>query len=189
MSLKKGVVSSKKKTKKSAGPAPKKASASSKSKKGSLHLLEIGSRIRDRQVLLTDGRKVSLSSLSGEKGMILYFYPKDNTPGCTKEACSFRDGRYALLDIGYSVVGVSKDSVESHQSFSEKFDLNFPLISDETLELIKDMGVWQEKKNYGKTFMGILRTTYALNLELEVVAVFPSVKVESHAMDILAELR
>ncbi len=152
-------------------------------------LLEPGKKIRDRNVTLQDGSKVKLSTLTGKSGMVLYFYPKDNTPGCTKEACSFRDDYSGLKKMGYSVVGVSKDSVASHQKFIEKHELNFPLISDDEGRLIEDLGVWQEKKNYGKTYMGIVRSTFIVGSDLKIIKTYDKVKTNTHAQDILADLK
>lgn len=150
--------------------------------------LEVGDKLKNIKVTLTDGTQKKLGDLSGDKGLILYFYPKDNTPGCTKEACNFNDNLAALEKAGYNVVGVSKDSVKSHQSFTEKYELRFPLISDEATELIQEAGVWQEKKNYGKTYMGIVRSTYVLDPKLKVKKVYKKVKTTDHADTLMVDL-
>ncbi|MCS7206181.1 MAG: thioredoxin-dependent thiol peroxidase [Leptospiraceae bacterium] len=152
-------------------------------------ILKENTIINDFSVILDDGKNVKLSSLIGKKGIILYFYPKDLTPGCTKEACGFRDAISELQNLGYNVVGVSADSVSSHQKFKEKYQLNFPLISDEQKELAEYFGVWKEKKMYGKTTMGIQRTTFIIDKNLKIIKVYPKVKVETHALDILADLK
>lgn len=150
--------------------------------------IDEGKKLKDRKVVLTDGGSKKLSQLSGKSGLIVYLYPKDNTPGCTKEACSFRDEYSVLKKMGYEVVGVSKDSVDSHKRFTEKHSLPFPLISDTEGELIQELGAWQEKKNYGKTYMGIVRSTFILDPKLKVRKVYPRVKTNTHASDIIADL-
>jgi peroxiredoxin Q/BCP len=109
-----------------------------------------------------DGKTVKSTDFTGKK-LALYFYPKDNTPGCTAQACSLRDGYQDLKKAGYAVVGVSVDSEDSHRKFIEKFDLPFPLIADVDKKLVQEFGVWQEKKNYGKTYMGTVRTTFLID--------------------------
>ena len=151
--------------------------------------LKAGKKLRDRTVAITDGSKKKLSALSGPKGLILYFYPRDNTPGCTKEACSFRDNHTRLKKMGYGLVGVSTDSVRSHQSFTEKQNLNFPLIADEEHALAEACGVYGEKKLYGKSYMGITRTTFVLDPDLRVRRVYDKVKVDGHSEQILGDLK
>lgn len=151
-------------------------------------LLQVNKKIKNFKVLLDNGEKSDIKHLLGEKGLILYFYPKDNTPGCTKEACSFRDDYDKFREIGYNIVGVSTDSMESHQKFKQKYQLNFPLIVDEDKELSNYFGVWGEKKMYGKTFEGINRTTFILNKDLKILKVYPKVKVETHTTEILKDL-
>ncbi len=152
-------------------------------------LLKEDQKVKNFKVLLDTGEKTDLKKLTGEKGIILYFYPKDNTPGCTKEACSFRDYKEEFSKLGYSIVGVSADSVQSHQKFKEKYNLNFPLIVDENKELCNFFGVWGEKKMYGKTVEGIQRTTFILDKNLKIVKVYPRVKVEEHVNEILHDLQ
>ncbi len=151
-------------------------------------LLQANKKVKNFKVLLDNGEKTDLKQLLGEKGLVLYFYPKDDTPGCTKEACSFRDDLEKFKELGYNVVGVSADSLESHQKFKQKYQLNFPLIVDEQKELCNYFGVWSEKKMYGKTFEGINRTTFILNQDLLILKVYPKVKVENHTAEILKDL-
>lgn len=130
------------------------------------------------------GEQISLSALRGQK-VVLYFYPKDSTPGCTTQACDFRDRRAAFADKGAIVLGVSKDSLDSHTRFRGKHDLNFPLLSDPELDLHKAFGAWGEKKNYGKTYMGLIRSTFVLDENDVIIKAFPKVKPEQHAQEIL----
>ncbi len=109
-----------------------------------------------------NGNLVKLSDFTGKK-IILYFYPKDNTPGCTAEACNLRDNHDAILKKGFSVIGVSPDSEKSHKGFSGKYSLPFPLIADTSKKIMNDYGVWGEKKLYGKSYMGVLRTTFVID--------------------------
>jgi peroxiredoxin Q/BCP len=133
------------------------------------------------------GGQVSLKDLRGRK-VVLYFYPKDDTPGCTKEACSFRDNLGRLQKKGASVVGVSVDGVASHRKFTEKYGLTFPLLSDESKSLVKKYGVWKEKNMYGRKYMGVERTTFVIDEEGTITHIFPKVKVEGHADEVLAVL-
>ena len=120
------------------------------------------------------------------KWLIVYFYPKDDTPGCTKEACNFRDGFQMFADKGVAIVGVSKDTVASHKKFAEKFNLNFPLLADESKETIKAFGAWTEKGFMGRP--GIVRNTYLINPQGEIVKEYIKVKPELHADEILKDL-
>src|ERR1700720_603060 len=133
------------------------------------------------------GGKVSLSDLKGQN-VILYFYPKDDTPGCTKEACAFRDGFKEIKKHGAAVIGVSADSVESHKKFKTKFDLNFPLLADTDKKIVEAYGVWKEKSMYGKKYMGIERTTFIINAQGKISHIFPKVKVEEHYDEVLDAL-
>ncbi|MBC6440391.1 MAG: thioredoxin-dependent thiol peroxidase [Rhodospirillales bacterium] len=125
------------------------------------------------------GGSLSLSSLKG-KNVVLYFYPKDDTPGCTKEACCFRDNMADLADAGTVVVGVSKDSVKRHDNFKAKYELNFQLVSDEDGSICEAYGVWVEKKNYGRTYMGIERATFLISADGKIAEVWRKVRVNGH---------
>ena len=153
-----------------------------------MSVAETGFKAKNAAVVLEDGSKKKLKDLIGKKGMVLYFYPRDSTPGCTKEACSFRDHNKDILKLGYTVVGVSADSVESHQKFIQKQSINFPLISDESAELCQMFGVWTEKNMYGKKFMGIVRSTYIIDKKGKITHIFPKVKVKGHVEEVLAAL-
>lgn len=131
------------------------------------------------------GNTVSLDDFKGSK-LILYFYPKDNTPGCTAEACSLRDGNVKLLQQGYKIVGVSKDSVNSHKKFADKHSLPFSLIADTDLKIMKDYGVWGEKKFMGKVTIGTIRTTFVISEEGIIEHVIDKVKTKEHAEQILS---
>ncbi len=152
-------------------------------------ILEESKKIKNFKVTLDNEEKKNLKELVGEKGLILYFYPRDNTPGCTREACNFRDGLSRLNKLGYKVVGVSADSIKSHQKFKTKHQLNFPLISDTELELSRYFGVWGEKKMYGKVCEGIFRTTFIMDKDLKIIKVYPNVKVDKHLEEILNDLQ
>jgi peroxiredoxin Q/BCP len=129
------------------------------------------------------GNTVSLDHFTGDK-FVLYFYPKDDTPGCTTEACSFRDGYTEYRTRGIVIVGVSADSPESHAKFKTKYNLNFPLLSDPDKKVAKEYGVWKEKSMYGKKYMGIERTTFII-ADGKIVKIFPKVKVSGHADEVL----
>lgn len=135
------------------------------------------------------GKKVKLSDLVGDKGLVLYFYPKDSTPGCTTEACDFRDHHSNLEKLGYSVVGISKDNTKSHQKFIEKQTLNFDLLSDESGEICEKYGVWQEKQFMGKKFLGIVRTTFLMDANLKIQKIYSPVKVKGHVEQILNDIK
>ncbi len=130
------------------------------------------------------GEEVRLSSFRGKK-VVLYFYPKDNTPGCTRQACAFAGAysRFKAADV--VVIGISKDGVESHKKFAEKYGLPFILLSDPELKAIKDYGVWQEKKLYGKPSMGVVRTTFIIDEEGKIAHIMPKVKPDTNAAEII----
>jgi peroxiredoxin Q/BCP len=134
-----------------------------------------------------DGKEVSLSDLKGKK-VVLYFYPKDDTPGCTREACSFRDGFSRIKKKGAVILGVSPDDPESHARFAEKYGLPFTLVSDEKRELVKKYGVWKERSMYGRKFMGIERTTFIIDEKGRISHIFPKVKVDGHFDEVLEAL-
>jgi len=132
--------------------------------------------------------KIRLSQFKGEKNVVLYFYPRDNTPGCTQEACDFRDNLAALNRQDTVVLGVSTDSLASHEKFAEKFSLPFSLLSDEDHQVSEKYGVWVEKKNYGKTYMGIQRATFLIDKQGKIAAVWPKVKVAGHVAAVAEKL-
>jgi peroxiredoxin Q/BCP len=136
----------------------------------------------------TDGSTVRLLDLRGKK-VVLYFYPKDDTPGCTKEACAFRDNLGVLQSMGVVVLGVSPDSVASHQKFAQKYGLPFPLLADEGAQVATTYGVWKEKKQYGRTYMGIERTTFLIDENGIVQRIFPKVKVDGHVEEVIEAIR
>ncbi len=133
------------------------------------------------------GDELTLSSLRGSK-VVLYFYPKDNTPGCTQEACDFRDASSDLADKNAVAIGVSTDSVKSHQNFKGKYTLPFPLVADPDKSIVTAYGVWAEKKNYGRSYMGTVRTTFVIDEQGVVSSVFENVKVKGHADTVIASL-
>ena len=148
-------------------------------------------KIGDKAPLFTlpdkDGKPVSLADFLGKK-VVLYFYPKDNTPGCTRQACAFGAAYAQFRAKGVEVIGVSKDSVASHQKFAEKYERPFVLLSDPKLEAIEPFGVWQEKKMCGKVGMGVVRTTFLIDENGVIAKVMPKVKPDTNAQEILAEL-
>ncbi len=134
-----------------------------------------------------NGKTHKLSDYLG-KWVVLYFYPKDDTPGCTKEACSFRDGIKELENLGAVVLGVSKDSIASHKNFAEKFHLNFSILSDEAKEVINAYGAWGKKSFMGRTFDGVLRKTVLINPQGEIAKVYEKVNPTQHADEVLMDL-
>ena len=134
-----------------------------------------------------DGNSVSLSDFAGRK-VVLYFYPKDNTPGCTRQACAFAAAYEGFKAKDIVVVGISKDSVASHQKFAQKYDLPFILLSDPEIQAIQSYGVWQEKKLYGKVSMGVVRTTFIIDEQGKIEKVMPKVKPDTNAAEILQYL-
>jgi len=133
-------------------------------------------------------RMRKLSQFRG-KWTVLYFYPKDDTPGCTKEACNFRDSSDSFRKLGVTVVGISKDSTESHKKFADKYFLNFPLLSDESKETIKAYGAWGQKQVMGKTFEGVIRSTVVINPQGEIVKRYDKVNPLTHTEEILRDLK
>src|SRR2546426_813928 len=150
-------------------------------------MLNEGGPAPDFRLPADDGKTYSLKDLRGQK-VVLYFYPKDDTPGCTKEACSFRDNLARVRSKKAVVLGVSKDDIASHAAFRKKYSLSFPLLSDPKGEVLNAYGVWKEKNLYGKTFMGIERTTYVIDETGRIKKVFPRVKVEGHVDEVLEAL-
>lgn len=168
-------------------PASKSQITKTPTPKKSILSLYAGDPAPDFSLPDETGKLVSLSAFRGKK-VVLYFYPKDDTPGCTTEACSFRDTHQNLKKKGAVVFGVSADSVSSHRKFSEKFQLNFPLLSDESKTMIQAYGVWKEKTLYGRKFMGIERTTVVISEDGTIKRVFPKVKVNGHIAEVLQAL-
>ena len=151
-------------------------------------MLEQGTKAPDFTLMDQQGQSVSLSDFRGQK-VVLYFYPRDNTPGCTKQACAFASVWEQFQQLGVPVLGVSKDSVASHQKFAEKYQLPFILLSDPELTVLKAYDVWKEKKLYGKVSMGVVRSTYLISEEGLIEKVWPKVKPEQNAGEILEWLR
>ena len=150
-------------------------------------MLKIRQKAPDFALLDKDGNTVSLSQFLGKR-VVLYFYPKDNTPGCTRQACAFAGAYKEFAERDVVVIGISRDSVASHQKFAEKYELPFILLSDPDREAIEAYGVWQEKKNYGKVSMGVVRTTYLIDADGNIEAVMPKVKPDTNTAEILAML-
>jgi len=149
--------------------------------------LEAGAQAPDFVLPTADGGSAALKDFRGKK-VVLYFYPRDNTSGCTREACAFRDSFSAVKKKGAVVVGVSADSPASHKSFAEKFGLPFILASDEKKQVLKAYGVWKEKSMYGRKFQGIERTTFIIDEKGTITHVFPRVKVDGHVDAVLSAL-
>lgn len=150
-------------------------------------MLKPGDKAPDFSLINDEGNKVSLKDLKGKK-VILYFYPKDDTSGCTAEACSFRDNIKIIEKKNAVVIGVSKDNTKSHQKFKKKYDLPFTLLSDENLEMLKAYDVWKEKSMYGRKYMGIERTTYIIDEKGKIQDVFNKVKVDGHTKEVLEKI-
>jgi peroxiredoxin Q/BCP len=150
-------------------------------------MLQIGMKAPEFTLLNQNGETVTLSDFLGKK-IVLYFYPKDNTPGCTKQACAFAAAYKGFLDNHVTVIGISKDSVASHLKFAQKYDLPFVLLSDPELQAIQAYDVWQEKKLYGKVSMGVVRTTYIIDEQGLIEKVMPKVKPDTNASEILSYL-
>lgn len=150
-------------------------------------MLNIGDKAPEFTLEDKEGKTVSLSDFAGKK-VVLYFYPKDNTPGCTRQACAFAGLYGEFQKKGVEVIGISRDSVSSHSRFAEKHALPFILLSDPELTAIQAYGVWQEKKLYGKTTMGVVRTTFLIDEQGRIQTVMPKVKPDTNAAEILAQL-
>ena len=150
-------------------------------------MLEIGQKAPDFALPDTKGNTVSLADYLGQK-VVLYFYPRDNTPGCTRQACAFAGLYQAFREKNVQVIGISKDSVASHVKFAEKYSLPFVLLADPERTAIEAYGVWQEKKQYGKVSMGVVRTTFVIDEEGKIQKIMPKVKPDTNAAEILAEL-
>jgi peroxiredoxin Q/BCP len=150
-------------------------------------VLQAGQPAPDFRLPSHDGRVMSLTEFRGRK-VVLFFYPRDDTPGCTKEACSFRDGRIEIEQRGAVILGISVDPVDSHEMFHEKYDLNFPLLSDELKQTVQAYGVWVQKSFEGRTWMATERTTFIIDEEGKIARIFPKVQVEGHFAEVLAAL-
>lgn len=149
--------------------------------------VEAGTKAPDFTLVADDGGKVKLSELRGNI-VVLYFYPKDDTPGCTKEACAFRDQKQQLEKHGVKLLGVSPDDLESHRKFRDKYQLNFPLLIDKDHKVAEKYGAWREKNMYGKVSMGIQRSTFLIDQEGKVAKVWKRVSVDGHDEKVLEEV-
>ena len=147
-------------------------------------MLKSGDKAPDFSLQSDTGEKINLKDLKGKK-VILYFYPKDNTSGCTKEACDFRDSIKTFNKRNAVIIGVSKDSTESHRKFKSKYELPFTLLSDESADILKKYGVWKEKSMYGRKYMGIERTTFIINEKGKIERIYNKVKVNGHIEEII----
>ena len=150
--------------------------------------LQAGSAAPELQIPSDSGQVITLKQFRG-KTVVLYFYPKDDTPGCTQESCDFRDNLGRLESEGAVVLGISKDSVESHQKFKGKFALPFPLLSDETGKVCEAYGVWKEKSMYGRTYMGIERSTFVIDGSGKLARIYPKVSVKGHVDQVIQDIR
>jgi peroxiredoxin Q/BCP len=151
-------------------------------------MLKINDKAVEFSLQDQDGNLVNLKDFLGKK-ILLYFYPKDDTPGCTKEACGFRDLNQELKDLGLIVLGISKDSVKSHKKFAEKYNLNFPILSDESAEIIKKYEVWGKKKFMGREYEGTLRISYLIDEKGKIEKVYDEVDTKEHAAEVLEYLK
>jgi thioredoxin-dependent peroxiredoxin len=151
-------------------------------------MIEVGKKAPPFTLLDSSNKKVSLSDFAGRK-VILYFYPKDMTSGCTQEACDFRDSFPNFKKVKTEVIGISIDSTASHKKFSDKYDLPFTLLCDEKKEVVQKYGVWKEKSMYGKKYMGIERTTFIIDEDGKIRNIFQKVKVAGHVEEILQALK
>lgn len=150
-------------------------------------MLEVGTKAPDFALLDQNGKRVRLSDFLGKR-VVLYFYPRDNTPGCTRQACAFARSHERFQKQDVAVIGISKDSTASHLKFAQKYDLPFLLLSDPDLQAIQAYGVWQEKKLYGKVSMGVVRSTYLIDSRGYIEKVMPKVKPDTNAEEILGYL-
>ncbi|MCF8259175.1 MAG: thioredoxin-dependent thiol peroxidase [Melioribacteraceae bacterium] len=150
-------------------------------------MLEEGKKAPEFTLSDSDGKKHSLKDYSGKK-VIIYFYPKDNTPGCTKESCEFRDNLPNFNNTNAVVIGVSPDSEKSHRKFADKYELPFTLLSDESKEMLMKYGVWKEKSMYGRKYMGVERTTVIIDEKGNVQKIYPKVKVSGHVEQVLKDI-
>lgn len=151
-------------------------------------MLEVGTKAPHFTLADQEGNSVSLADFAGKK-VVLYFYPRDNTPGCSRQACAFAGAYEEFKTLDVVIIGISKDSVASHQKFADKYHLPFILLSDPELMAIQTYGVWQEKKSFGKVSMGVVRTTFIINEAGEIEKVMPKVKPDTNATEILEYLK
>jgi thioredoxin-dependent peroxiredoxin len=151
-------------------------------------MLEVGNKAPDFISTDESGNKVSLKDFKGKK-VVLYFYPKDDTTGCTAEACDFRDNFARVKKLGAVVLGVSPDSEKSHAKFKTKYELPFTLLADTEKEIVNTYGVWQEKSMYGRKYMGVVRTTFIIDEKGKITHIFEKVKVKGHVDEVLTALR
>jgi peroxiredoxin Q/BCP len=172
---------------KAASEVKAKVTAQPKPKAVEAAALAVGAKAPDFKLPTDDGRTVSLADFAG-KNVVLYFYPKDNTPGCTREACSFQENLGALEERGAVVLGVSRDSPKTHAGFKTKYGLAFPLLADQDGSVHKAYGAWGKKVMYGKEMIGAIRSTVLIDKTGRIAKVYPSVKVDGHAADVLAAL-
>jgi peroxiredoxin Q/BCP len=150
--------------------------------------IEAGEKAPAFTLTADDGKKVRLSDLKGGP-VVVYFYPRDDTPGCTREACAFRDQKLGLNKLGATVLGISTDSTASHEKFRDKYELNFPLLSDPEHAVAEKYGAWREKNMYGKKSMGIQRSTFLIDADGKVAKVWKAVKVDGHDEQVVAALK
>ena len=150
--------------------------------------LKVGDKAPAFKLKNQDGELISLSDLKG-KPVVLYFYPKDDTPGCTKEACNFRDEFPKFGKLKAEIIGISTDSVDSHKKFADKYKLPFNLLADEKKEIVEKYDVWKEKNMYGKKYMGIERTTFIIDVNGKISKIFPKVKVDDHNNEVMEALK
>jgi peroxiredoxin Q/BCP len=148
--------------------------------------LQVKDKAPDFKLKDENGNSYTLKQFRGKR-VVLYFYPKDDTPGCTKEACAFRDDYHVYTDHDIVIIGVSADDAKSHQKFKDKYDLPFILLSDPDKKVMEDYGAWGEKKLYGKTVVGVIRKTYLIDEKGKIVKIYPRVRVNGHSEAILKE--
>ncbi|MEK7819255.1 MAG: thioredoxin-dependent thiol peroxidase [Bacteroidota bacterium] len=151
-------------------------------------MIKIGSKAPSFNLIASDGKKYSLKDFSGKK-IVLYFYPKDDTSGCTKEACDFRDNIDSFKKENTIVLGISADGIDKHNKFIKKYDLNFLLLSDEMKNILKKYNVWKEKSMYGRKYFGIERTTFIINEKGIIKNIFNKVKVDGHVEEVLNQIK
>jgi peroxiredoxin Q/BCP len=151
--------------------------------------LKEGQKAPDFSLESSEGKKISLKDYKGKKNVVLYFYPKDMTPGCTTEACSFRDNLARVQKEDTVILGVSTDDLKSHDKFIEKHKLNFPLLADTDKDVVNAYGVWKKKSMYGREYMGIERSTFIIDKEGKIAKIFSKVKVDGHTDEVLTALK